>query len=318
MSKIQPASGSEASASKAASPRVRLTAHSTSISNVLLLGYQQISDGAKLTYMVLESYDWPDENGLSKGKCWPSIESLATTRGKSYDTIARHLKELEKAGLIRIESGQEQGTPNCYWLLEPDATETASYMNRCSKKLSKAVVEAEQPREQMGIVDEPPARQKYGTTSRIIAAASPVFLPDEETEFYQESRIKEQEKEKDSNPSRGTTHTYKRPLSNNSKTSQPQSPYLSRLMDDFSRSLNDTLHAPSNRTQVNNLFRQSGLDEKAFVEVLYEAKKRTQWAALASAKTYQTGPNRAAYFFQVVRDLLAQRPKLAGSARKSG
>jgi len=67
----------------------------------VLLGYANLSDGARLTYMVLESYDWPDKDGFSKGRCWPSIETIATARGKSYDTVARHLKELEAAGLRR-------------------------------------------------------------------------------------------------------------------------------------------------------------------------------------------------------------------------
>ena len=56
--------------------RARLTAHSTAISNVVLLGYAHLSDGARLTYMVLESYDWPDKDGFSKGRCWPSIASM--------------------------------------------------------------------------------------------------------------------------------------------------------------------------------------------------------------------------------------------------
>ena len=45
------------------------------------------------------------------------------------------------------------------------------------------------------------------------------------------------------------------------------------------------------------------------VTILYAAKKRTQWAALASATTASVGYNRGAYFFQVVRDLLEQSKK---------
>src|SRR4051812_7785703 len=117
----------------ATSRRVRLTSHSTTVSNAVLLGYANLSDGAKLTYMVLESYDWPDKDGYSKGKCWPSIETIAAARGKSYDTVARHLKELESAGLIRVESGQERGVANCYWLLGPSQQEFAAYLKRFSE-----------------------------------------------------------------------------------------------------------------------------------------------------------------------------------------
>ena len=277
--------------------RVRLTAHSTTISNVVLLGYHSLSDGAKLTYMVLESYDWPDENGYSKGKCWPTIESLATARGKSYDTVARHLKELEAAGLIRIESGQERGVPNCYWLLEPSAQENELYITKYSKKPSTLKLVPPQSAEEL-----PP--QECLTLSGTATVGGAVNLPDKEPELSQESKPKKPQIKPDSNPLRERVSG--KGVAQSSPNRSDQSVYLSRLMDDFSRSLNDTDHAASNRTQAHNLFSQSGLDEPTFTKVLYEAKKRTQWAALADSSTARSGPNRAAYFFQVVRDLLRQ------------
>ena len=283
-------------------PRVRLTSHSTNISNIVLLGYQQLSDGAKLTYMVLESYDWPDETGFSKGKCWPTIESLATTRGKSYDTITRHLKELETANLIKIESGQERGAANCYWLLEPSQDETQLYLTRYSKK-------AGQPSEAMEPAETLP--QICTTTSRKFAPLPPANLQDKESNLSQESRIK-----KDSNPLRTLNFRESAKPAEvkiDGKAKTTQSAYLSRLMDDFSRLFNDLAHAASNRTQIQNLFQQSYLAEADFTTLLYEAKKRTQWASLANAATTSSGPNRAAYFFQVVRDLLGQKGKIVSS-----
>jgi DNA-binding MarR family transcriptional regulator len=271
--------------------RVRLTAHSTNISNVVLFQYKELSDGAKLTYIILESYDWSDGNGMSKGRCWPSIETLAEARGKSYDTILRHLKELEKAKLIRIESGQERGTTNCYWLLEPSQTETEQYTQRFEQK-AKTVIQ-QQP------------TQEHVTTSRE-TATQPVAKIQE----HEESRLKNPT-EQDSNPPipmRVTSFSGK-PLAT-VKTQNPvsvQSPYLTRLMDDFSRALNDSSHANSNRTQVLKIFQASGLNEKTFAELLYEAKKRTQWANLAGKIGADGGPNRAAYFFRVVRDLVSNR-----------
>ncbi len=271
--------------------RVRLTAHSTNISNVVLLGYQHLSDGAKLTYMVLESYDWPDENGLSKGKCWPTIESLATARGKSYDSIARHLKELETAGLIRIESGQERGVANRYWIMEPSVQENNAYMSRFNKKAKP--------------VEEEPLPQACSTASRENAVPGSAKFQEKESNPTQESKIK-----KDSNLFHAPACTKTPPVPSVAPKSS-QSVYLSRLMDDFSRLFNDQPHSASNRTQVNNLYSSSNLTENDFIKLLYEAKKRTQWAALATATTGCNGPNRAAYFFQVLRDLLHQRSTTA-------
>lgn len=266
--------------------RVRLIAHSTNISNVVLTQYQHVSDGAKLTYFVLESYDWPDETGKSKGKCWPSIETLAQARGKSYDTIVRHLKELEKAGLIRIESGQDTGTTNRYWLLNPSEEETQLYITRITGKPSEKIVTPENL--------QPEQKQVTPYLKNEIPSAAKM-------RHHEESNMKESKKHDDSNQQPPKTQTFK-----NSKLGACQTtPYLAKLMDDFSRLLNDTEHAASNRTQIINLYRESGMPERTFTQLLYEAKKRAQWATVTSVNPLKGGPNRAAYFFKVVRDLLA-------------
>lgn len=265
--------------------RVRLTAYSTNISNVVLTQYHQLSDGAKLTYFVLESYDWPDEHGKSKGKCWPAIDTLAQARGKSYDTIMRHLKELEKAALIQIESGQETGTTNCYQLLGPSSQETEIYIKNFAGKPSVAK-ETEQTEAQF-----------CPTPSPKTAGAGIAVLP-----HHEESNMNKQNKHEDSNHKPKMQSTLS---GSQNQTSSKSVPYLSKLMDDFSRSLNDIEHATSNRSQLLNLYYQSGLEEKSFVQMLYEAKKRTQWANVKTINPVKGGPNRAAYFFKVVRDLIA-------------
>lgn len=318
--------------------RARLTAHSTAISNVVLLGYARLSDGARLTYMVLESYDWPDKDGFSKGRCWPSIETIATARGKSYDTVARHLKELEAAGLIRVESGQERGVANCYWLLGPSDQEAASYKERFDEHPGERLDggpkettsdETTQTGEGKNAGPDPQPRP---TPSGKHAPPPPAILPEEEHES-QESKFKKFELEKDSNlfhsrmdRERATLpgNQFQSPLKSQPRggdtlPNRPGSAYIGQIILDFSRALNDLSHVPSNQQQAQNLFRQSGLDEKAFVELLYEAKKRTQWAAIATPKVTGTGPNRAAYFFKVVRNLLDEKIHLSAqpSARLS-
>ncbi|MDP9313091.1 MAG: helix-turn-helix domain-containing protein [Chloroflexota bacterium] len=69
---------------------------------VLLYGYISLSDGAKITYQVIDGFDWQDKaTGDSKGYAYPAIDTLAAIRGVSPRTIERHISELEGAGLVR-------------------------------------------------------------------------------------------------------------------------------------------------------------------------------------------------------------------------
>lgn len=110
--------------------RNKLRHHTTVVSNVILRGYHHVSDHAKLTYLVIDSYDWPDEDGLSKGSAWPAIGTIAAERGKSYTSIWRDIKELVAAGLLTVESGQRRGTTNVYWIEDPSPAEFERYLAR--------------------------------------------------------------------------------------------------------------------------------------------------------------------------------------------
>ena len=85
------------------------------------------------------------------------------------------------------------------------------------------------------------------------------------------------------------------------------SSYVSQVMQDFSLALHDTEHTRPNQSQASKLYQQAagrGVSEQKFVELMYEAKKRAQWAALADSRSSPGGPNRAAYFFTTLRGLL--------------
>ena len=87
-----------------------------------------------------------------------------------------------------------------------------------------------------------------------------------------------------------------------------RSPYITNVMADFSLALHDIDHTRSNQGQANRIYTQCGLEEKKFVELMYEAKKRTQWAALAATSSDSSGAtNRGAYFFTVLRELVAEK-----------
>ena len=87
--------------------RPRLERHFIKTPQVLLRGYPDLSDGAKLTYLTLLSFDYLDaETDAHKGIVYPSIETLMAIRGKGRSTIYAHLVELEKHGLIEVLIGE--------------------------------------------------------------------------------------------------------------------------------------------------------------------------------------------------------------------
>jgi hypothetical protein len=81
--------------------RNRLKKHFVNTSNVLLYGYRTVSDAAKITYQVIDGFDWEDRaTGDSKGYVFPAVETLANIRSTSERTIHRHITELEATGLL--------------------------------------------------------------------------------------------------------------------------------------------------------------------------------------------------------------------------
>jgi AraC-like DNA-binding protein len=69
--------------------------------------HPRLSDGARVLYALLLSYDWQDGDGRRKGRTWPSLARLAEQSGKSTRQVTRYLRELEEEGVIRTEHGGE-------------------------------------------------------------------------------------------------------------------------------------------------------------------------------------------------------------------
>lgn len=95
---------------------------------------RDLSDGAKLTYIVLDAYDWPDSDGTSKGYVFPYQSTLAKVRGTSLSTIKRHLAELREAGLITVEViATSSGRRNVYWIEDASQEEFERYIQTMAK-----------------------------------------------------------------------------------------------------------------------------------------------------------------------------------------
>src|SRR5436190_14974600 len=81
--------------------RNRLKKHFVNVSNVLLYCYGFVSDAAKITFQVIDGFDWESkETGESKGFVFPAVETIAKIRHTSVRTIQRHMLELIKAKLL--------------------------------------------------------------------------------------------------------------------------------------------------------------------------------------------------------------------------
>lgn len=93
---------------------------------MLLFGYRHVPDSAKLTYQVIDSFDWSDGAGLRKGFAYPSLGRLAEIRGVDERTIRRHLVQLEQASLISRK--ERPGRPSLLVIEDPSAVETQRYM----------------------------------------------------------------------------------------------------------------------------------------------------------------------------------------------
>ena len=67
--------------------------------------HPRLSDGARVLYALLLSYDWQDGDGRRKGKAWPSLARLAERSGKSTRQVTRYLRELEEEDVIHTKHG---------------------------------------------------------------------------------------------------------------------------------------------------------------------------------------------------------------------
>ena len=105
--------------------RNRLKKHFVITSNVLLFGYPHVSDSAKVTYQVIDSFDWQDGQGLRKGFAYPSVETLATIRSVTDRTIQRHIEELVDTALLTKE--ERPGYTNLLYIEDVSDDEAGRY-----------------------------------------------------------------------------------------------------------------------------------------------------------------------------------------------
>src|SRR3712207_6182546 len=108
--------------------RNRLKKHFVNVSNVLLYCYAFVSDAAKITFQVIDGFDWESkETGESKGYVFPAVETLARIRNTSVRTIQRHILELIEAKLLtRI---RQRNKPSILYIEEVSDAEMQQYFH---------------------------------------------------------------------------------------------------------------------------------------------------------------------------------------------
>lgn len=127
---------------------------------------------------------------------------------------------------------------------------------------------------------------------------APVRQRDTQHPSIQETEIQEVD---DSN----RPHHRKNGFENTGEVATAYSPYIAAVVTDFSDELGDSSHTVANVTQALRLWGQAALEEADFVEMLYEAKRRTRlYQGKQGAKGMQ---NKIAYFFTVLRDLVEEK-----------
>src|SRR5205823_3091749 len=108
------------------------------VSRVVLVGYPELSDGAKVTYWVIYSHDWFEaDRGGRKGYAYPTIKRLAHLRHATERTIQRHLVELIAVGLLTREI--RPGKPSLLYIEEPSEQEIERYFQERGRGGDKIV-----------------------------------------------------------------------------------------------------------------------------------------------------------------------------------
>src|SRR3954452_7738738 len=116
--------------------RNRFKKHFVNVSNVLLYCYEFVSDAAKITFQVIDGFDWESkETGESKGYVFPAVEMIAKIRHTSVRTIQRHILELIKAKLLtRI---RQRNKPSILYIEEVSDEEVNKYFQYFEAKERK-------------------------------------------------------------------------------------------------------------------------------------------------------------------------------------
>jgi len=147
------------------------------VSNAVLRCYPELSDGEKMTYILLKSFAYVGP------ETFVGEETLARARGSTVSTISRHLQKLIQVGLVKVRR-RGQGRTNIWiitriprekleqymsqWRPEVDLAQnrqTKTAQNPQVKTSRSAQAEEQESREPKGKNRERPRRTASGSSS---------------------------------------------------------------------------------------------------------------------------------------------------------
>jgi hypothetical protein len=271
-----------------------------------------------LLYIVRRTFGWKKElDNISLSQITGGIVKRDGTRldwgaGIAKSSAVRAIKGLVEKGVIISrhnfrEDGGSDVTTFALRMRDPDdppygrGTAPTSVQNEATRPLYRretqggsTIEHGESRNETEGSSTVKQAGSRNGTEAGDRVKQAPVRLRDTQHPSIQEKEIQESD---DSN----RPHQRKNGFDKNAEAATVYSPYIAAVLTDFSDELGDSSHTVANVTQALRLWAQSGVDEADFVEMLYEAKRRTRlYQGKQGAKGIQ---NKIAYFFTVLRDL---------------
>lgn len=272
-----------------------------------------------LLYIVRRTFGWKKElDNISLSQITGGIVKRDGTRldwgaGVAKSSAVRAIKGLVDKGVIISrhnfrEDGGSDVTTFALRMRDPEdppygcATPSRTRLNDARHPLYRGETRGGSTIEQGGSRDETrgssiakQAGSRNGTGAGQRVKHAPVRRRDTQHPSVQEAEI--QNKDDSNRP-----YQRKNDLDNNAGTTTVYSPYIAAVLTDFSDELGDSAHTVANVTQALRLWGQSKVGEADFVEMLYEAKRRTR---LYQGKQGAKGiNNKIAYFFTVLRDLV--------------
>jgi len=138
-------------------------------SKVLLYCYKQLSDAAKITFQIIDGFDWESkETGDSKGYVFPAVDTIARLRNISARTIRRHIVELIKVKLLtRI---RRRNKASILYIEDVSKEEEQKYFDLINPKAPSQPVQLEKEDRQKSRTDKNVHSEKAGERTKMSIA----------------------------------------------------------------------------------------------------------------------------------------------------
>jgi hypothetical protein len=281
----------------------------TSVSNFILFD-ARLTPAARAAYSILLAYAWQEDHSF------PGQARLARDLGVSDRMVRHYLAELVDQDYIKVVR-RGLGKTNIYII-----TDVSRIIRIAESKLKKESCDNHDN-------NSHPDRKPISDQER-----KPISTPKRKPVSYNEDSVKEDVLIKDTeltnskdipsdppgenaqNPNPALRAGAHASANAEGKREGPWSDDIAKILEDLTKyelhDLDDPINIYRNPKRGMKLWRKSELEEKDFIELLYEAKKITLGQSGNIRKTANNSrsvKNRAPYFFGVLENLLAEKKR---------